>query len=358
MSIATAIQNAQDKVAAAYTAVNIKGGTLPATQDLSNLPTAITSIPTSGGGTDNLPLFVSSGVSTFEDNTITKIRSYAFYDNRANVVTNPITSVSCSSVTEVGANCFTHCSSLQTISLPSLVTVGASSFEGCSSLTSLPLPSTVTTIGDGSYSSCTAVTEFTIPSGVTYISDSAFKNITNAEVVNYNATNASFESGSNNDVFHDLGSNKNNLVFNIGSNVENIPPYFLYPTSFGSHYPNIQTLNISNSNSIKTIGRYAFYYCTGLTSLNLPSMTILNTSGAMTYAFSHCTNLTSLSFPSLTSTSFGSYTNQFNNMLSNVTGCTVHFPSNLQSVIGSWTDVTNGFGGTNTTVLFDLTATE
>lgn len=70
------------------------------------------------------------------------------------------------------------------------------------------------------------------------------------------------------------------------------------------------------------------------------------------------TGITDLYFNSLTSSSFGSYTNQFSNMLSGVTGCTVHFPSNLQSVIGSWADVTNGFGGTNTIVLFDLPATE
>jgi len=45
-------------------------------------------------------------------------------------------------------------------------------------------------------------------------------------------------------------------------------------------------------------------------------------------------------------------------MLSGCSNVTVHFPSNLQSVIGSWYDVQNGFGGTNTTVLFDLPATE
>ena len=78
---------------------------------------------------------------------------------------------------------------------------------------------------------------------------------------------------------------------------------------------------------------------------------------AMQYAFQSCTGLTNISFPALTSTGFGSYTNQFNDMLQGVTGCTVHFPSNLQSVIGSWSGVTNGFGGTNTTVLFDLPAT-
>lgn len=47
MSIATAITAAQGKVADAYTAISNKGGTLPATQNLSNMPTAIASIPTS-----------------------------------------------------------------------------------------------------------------------------------------------------------------------------------------------------------------------------------------------------------------------------------------------------------------------
>ena len=70
------------------------------------------------------------------------------------------------------------------------------------------------------------------------------------------------------------------------------------------------------------------------------------------------TTLMSVSFPALTSQSFGASTNQFSGMLSMDEGVTVHFPSNLQSVIGDWSDVKNGFGGTNTTVLFDLPATE
>ena len=100
----------------------------------------------------------------------------------------------------------------------------------------------------------------------------------------------------------------------------------------------------------------AFQGCKNLTSVDLSSLTTISGMG-MYRAFYNCTSLKSLSFPALTSTSFGSYTNQFNSMLSGVTGCTVHFPSNLQSVIGSWSDVTAGFGGTNTTVLFDLPAT-
>lgn len=51
MSIATAITTAQGRVSNAYTAVSNKGGTLPATQNLSNLPAAIESIPSGGGNT-------------------------------------------------------------------------------------------------------------------------------------------------------------------------------------------------------------------------------------------------------------------------------------------------------------------
>ena len=102
---------------------------------------------------------------------------------------------------------------------------------------------------------------------------------------------------------------------------------------------------------------YAFYACGSLTQASFPK---LKTVGRYCFqsAFGYCSSLESVSFPALNSTSFGYNTDQFNLMLKNVTGCTVHFPSNLQSVIGSWSDVTNGFGGTNTTVLFDLPATE
>lgn len=105
--------------------------------------------------------------------------------------------------------------------------------------------------------------------------------------------------------------------------------------------------------------RYAFQYNKHIVG-DITFSKLSNISGAqvLMYSFSGCSNLTSLSFPALTSSSFGSSNvNQFNNMLQDCTGVTVHFPSNLQSVIGSWTSVTNGFGGTNTTVLFDLTAT-
>ena len=122
---------------------------------------------------------------------------------------------------------------------------------------------------------------------------------------------------------------------------------------------NIVGLDLSVLTSITMqYGCYAmFTECYSLTTVNFCSLTILTSNRALYSMFSGCRSLTTLSFPSLTPSSFGSQTSQFNSMLSGVTGCTVHFPSNIQTKIGSWSDVTNGFSGTNTTVLFDLPAT-
>ena len=147
--------------------------------------------------------------------------------------------------------------------------------------------------------------------------------------------------------------NKNILISSLVNSNGNSISYLVHGCT------NLTTLDLSSfTGTSATNGLSALADgCTNLTQVNLSSLASIAGSSALGSAFRNCTSLTSLSFPALTSTSFGSYTNQFNNMLQGVTGCTVHFPSNLQSVIGSWTDVTAGFGGTNTTVLFDLTAT-
>ena len=98
-------------------------------------------------------------------------------------------------------------------------------------------------------------------------------------------------------------------------------------------------------------------YCESLASVSLPKLENIQNYYVLYEAFAN-TALTSLSFPALKSTSFGNTTTQFDYMLYGVNDCTVHFPSNLQSIIGSWESVIAGFGGTNTTVLFDLPETE
>ena len=63
MSIASAIQNAQQKIANAYTVISNMGGTLPATQDLANMPTAIASIPTGGGSDPQMYRIINASVT-------------------------------------------------------------------------------------------------------------------------------------------------------------------------------------------------------------------------------------------------------------------------------------------------------
>lgn len=134
-------------------------------------------------------------------------------------------------------------------------------------------------------------------------------------------------------------------------------------SEFGGAFIDCTGLTSVDLSSLETIDGATgladmFTRCTGLTTVSFDSLSVLTGTRAFRITFSYCTNLESLYFPALTSNSFGSYTDQFSSMLLGVSGCEVHFPSNLQSVIGSWSDVQNGFGGWSTTVSFDLPATE
>lgn len=123
----------------------------------------------------------------------------------------------------------------------------------------------------------------------------------------------------------------------------------------------LKTADFSNLERITGASGFnqCFVRCTSLTSVNFDSLSLMNTTswGAFQGCFENCTSLKTLSFPSLTSNSFGTKTDQFNNMLRYVTGCTIHFPSNLESVIQTLQTYPN-FGGTDTILLFDLPATE
>lgn len=101
--------------------------------------------------------------------------------------------------------------------------------------------------------------------------------------------------------------------------------------------------------------------CTGLTSVDFPSLTTVSGDYSFSNAFTGCTALTDVYFRALTTSSFGSYKNQFNNMM-NSTGSTkthtIHFPSNMQSTISGLTGYPL-FGGSNGSVVlsYDLPAT-
>ena len=128
--------------------------------------------------------------------------------------------------------------------------------------------------------------------------------------------------------------------------------------TFFSRCPNITTVNLESLTNLT--GPQAcsqMFYDSGIQSISFPSLSNINGNSVFGQTF-ELVNGVDVSFPALTSQSFGSYTNQFDDMFRYGNNNTVHFPSNLQSIIGSWQSVQDGFSGTNTTVLFDLPATE
>lgn len=100
----------------------------------------------------------------------------------------------------------------------------------------------------------------------------------------------------------------------------------------------------------QTSGCEGMLNATAITSFKFPSLNLLTGGNALKQMFGYCSSLQSLWFYALNTNSFGSSTNQFTNIVQSCTNVTIHFPMAIQATIGTWT----GFGGTNTTVLFDL----
>lgn len=90
------------------------------------------------------------------------------------------------------------------------------------------------------------------------------------------------------------------------------------------------------------------YGCTSLTTVTFPKLKSINASRVFQTAFQGCTSLTDVYFPALTTTSCGSNTSIFMNMLYQTTA-TAHFPSNTLNYIPQ-----NDISGR---VAFDLPAT-
>ena len=171
--------------------------------------------------------------------------------------------------------------------------IGSRAFYDCSSLTSVTIGSGVTSIGDRAFSGCTGLTSITIPNSVTSIGDRAFSGCSSLIEV-YNKSTLNIVAGSIDYGWIALYA-KNVYTEDGGSKLsidEN--DYIIYTDAEQKllvKYTGNDT-ELALPNVITSIHNYAFYRCTGLTSITIPEgVTSIGES-----AFSGCSSLTSVNY--------------------------------------------------------------
>ena len=207
----------------------------------------------------------------------------------------------CNAIIETASN--TLKAGCKTTVIPNNVTtIGFAAFDGCSGLTSVTIPNSVTSIKDVAFCDCSSLTSITIPNSVTSIGSSTFAGCGNLTSIVVEAGNTVYDSRDNCNALIETASNTlmrgcektviPNSVTTIGRDA------FSYCTGLSS---------VTIPNSVTSIGKYAFFKCKAMTSLTIPnSVTSIDNS-----AFFDCWGLTSVT--SLATTPPQAVDNSFNN---------------------------------------------
>nr|DAS56715.1 MAG TPA: leucine-rich repeat protein [Caudoviricetes sp.] len=96
---------------------------------------------------------MDSKIGDFNDDEITKVRKYAFYEKKS------LTSINLPACTSIDASAFDDCTALTSISLPACTSIDSSAFYGCSALTIIKLtnPSKICTLSNSNAFKNTAI---------------------------------------------------------------------------------------------------------------------------------------------------------------------------------------------------------
>ncbi len=198
------------------------------------------------------------------------------------------------SVTSIGSRAFEYCSGLTSVTIGNGITsIEEYAFYSCRRLESVTIPDGVTSIGESAFAYCFDLISVTIPESVTSIGYAAFNRCDDYETTYYAGTPSQWgritiESGNEvlsekvvyecySDAPHLVkGTCGQSLTWRIGPEDELIisgtgamtnwssstsAPWYKYRLSIKS---------VTLPEKLTSIGKYAFYDCTGITSITLP----------------------------------------------------------------------------------------
>ena len=298
-------------------------------------------IPTDGSVT-SIGSYAFQGCDSLTSVTIpdsvTSIGSYAFYEcDSLESITIPFVGGKQDGTGSIrfdyifgGGSCVPK--SLKTVVITGGDSIGDYAFQNCTSLTSITIPDSVTSIGRGAFSGCTAeiiwggtptITEIgenafmsyagasiTIPDSVTSIGRSAFPGCT-AEII-WGDTPTITEIGENAftsyagtsitipDSVTSIGESAfgycpslERLTVNLGNPVYHSAGNCIIETETGTLIQGCNNSVIPSDGSVTSIGSYAFFDCSGLTSITIPD-SVTSIGGD---AFRGCAFLTSVTIP-------------------------------------------------------------